>query len=193
MNDPAALPERLAKAALSSDLIRRADQIAEAAHAGQFRKDEETPYIDHPRCVAEWFLDYAERRQLSPEDIDQGVCAALLHDVVEDTQTTAADLKQAFPHPRMLELIALLTKSDTTTSAPARYYEQIAGDPSAVVLKTCDRIANLYDAAALPDTLENRAFWRKYARKSEAFVERIVRADTILGGELSRALYVVRT
>ncbi|MDQ2817497.1 MAG: HD domain-containing protein [Candidatus Eremiobacteraeota bacterium] len=192
LKDPAELPPMLANAIQSSALIRRADEIAAAAHAGQSRNDRVTPYIDHPRGVAEWFLDYAKRREFTVEKTEEGVCAALLHDVVEDTNLNAAALKQSFPQPRVLELVDLLTKADPSTSAPASYYDRIAAEPLAVALKGCDRISNLYDASVLEDTPENRAFWRKYARKTAASVEPLVRSDSILGPELSRALYALR-
>ena len=71
-------------------LVRDAYAFAEAAHAGQTRYSGE-PYITHPLAVAgalaEWQMDV------------QAVVAALLHDVMEDTAVTKAQIAQrvAFP------------------------------------------------------------------------------------------------
>ena len=70
-----------------SESVRAAFEVSRAAHAGQFRKSGE-PYILHPLAVAGilagWHLD------------PQALCAALLHDVVEDTETSNADIQARF-------------------------------------------------------------------------------------------------
>src|SRR4029078_5898929 len=66
-------------------LVRRAYDVAHAAHTGQFR-DEGTPYIVHPVRVAVSLVD--ELKLYSPILI----CSALLHDVIEDSDLTRADI-----------------------------------------------------------------------------------------------------
>ena len=65
-------------------LVERAFEFSESAHRGQFRKSGE-PYITHPLAVAsilsQWRLDA------------QGLAAALLHDVMEDTSVTKNELE----------------------------------------------------------------------------------------------------
>jgi (p)ppGpp synthase/HD superfamily hydrolase len=65
-------------------LVERAFEFSESAHRGQFRKSGE-PYITHPLAVAsilsEWQLDA------------EGLAAALLHDVMEDTSVTRSELE----------------------------------------------------------------------------------------------------
>src|SRR6478735_12343522 len=69
------------------DKIEQAYQVARQAHSGQYRASGE-PYITHPLAVAkilaEWHLD------------SQALMAALLHDVVEDTATTKAEIARSF-------------------------------------------------------------------------------------------------
>ncbi|MBW2459265.1 MAG: bifunctional (p)ppGpp synthetase/guanosine-3',5'-bis(diphosphate) 3'-pyrophosphohydrolase, partial [Deltaproteobacteria bacterium] len=69
------------------ETVRRAHGFASAAHDGQYRKSGD-PYFSHPLNVAciitELRLDGAS------------VCAALLHDVVEDTEVTSEDLEREF-------------------------------------------------------------------------------------------------
>ena len=65
-------------------LVERAFEFSESAHRGQFRKSGE-PYITHPLAVAsilsQWRLD------------SQGLAAALLHDVMEDTKVSKHEIE----------------------------------------------------------------------------------------------------
>src|SRR5438552_3472902 len=71
-------------------LVERAFAFSEHAHQGQFRKSGE-PYITHPLAVAsilsQWRLDA------------QGLAAALLHDVMEDTNVTKTEIESSFGKP----------------------------------------------------------------------------------------------
>ena len=69
------------------DLIGRAYEVAARCHQGQLRKSGD-PYISHPLAVAAIMAGLAVD--------DQTLCAAILHDTVEDTPLTAADLKREF-------------------------------------------------------------------------------------------------
>ena len=70
--------------------LETAYHFSEAAHNGQFR-DSGDPYISHPLAVAEilagWHLD------------GQALVAALLHDVMEDTAVTKAEIAETFGKP----------------------------------------------------------------------------------------------
>ena len=70
------------------DLMRRAYQLAHDAHANQKRMTGE-PYIIHPIAVAR--IVAVEMKLSAPP-----VCAAFLHDVVEDTDYTDEDMKRLF-------------------------------------------------------------------------------------------------
>lgn len=65
-------------------LTNKAMRLAYAAHQGQTDKSGQ-PYIFHPYHLAEQMTD------------EVSVCVALLHDVVEDTDLTLADLEREFP------------------------------------------------------------------------------------------------
>ena len=67
--------------------IRSAYEFAREMHDGQFRESGE-PYITHPLAVAGILVDLGM-------DTD-AICAALLHDVVEDTDATYDDVKKQF-------------------------------------------------------------------------------------------------
>jgi (p)ppGpp synthase/HD superfamily hydrolase len=119
------------------DLVRRAYRFARDAHRGQ-RRRHGTPYIEHPVDVA-WLAH--DRFGVRDGEV---LAAALLHDVLEDTDAT--DLS-AFP-ARTVELVELLTEPQP----PARArdgrgrYAQVWEDRDATVLKACDRLANLRDS-----------------------------------------------
>ena len=70
-----------------TDKIMRTYKLADAAHEGQMRSSGEK-YITHPLNVASILLDYCM-------DTDT-ICAALLHDVVEDTETSLEDIQKQF-------------------------------------------------------------------------------------------------
>ncbi|MGB9094757.1 MAG: HD domain-containing protein, partial [Gallionella sp.] len=70
--------------------VRVAIEFSRAAHQGQMRQSGH-PYISHPIAVA---------RILTPLHIDaQAIIAALLHDVVEDTDVTTDDVAEKFGKP----------------------------------------------------------------------------------------------
>jgi (p)ppGpp synthase/HD superfamily hydrolase len=80
---------RIEVAAARSPLVAEALAVATEAHAGQIRNGScGKPYIEHPVAVA----DLLERHGFG----EQVLAAALLHDVVEDSDTTVAELRERF-------------------------------------------------------------------------------------------------
>ena len=69
-------------------LIERAKAFAERKHAGQERKYTGEPYVTHVLAVAELVRSIGAREAM--------VAAAILHDTLEDTATTVAELEQEF-------------------------------------------------------------------------------------------------
>ena len=92
------------------DLVKKAHQVAEKAHSGQFRKSGE-PYISHPLSVAlilaELKLDYF------------CIVAAILHDCIEDTSVTKNDVKNDFGEQvaHIVEGVSKLTNLEFTSSS----------------------------------------------------------------------------
>lgn len=127
------------------DQILKAAQLAARAHAQQKRKTTNEPYINHPIRVAY----QCSLIGLSSEAIQ----AAFLHDVIEDTSVTQADLENDFS-PRVVELVLLLTQwwpDDAPVEIKRvevpKYLEKIAQDPEAVAIKLLDRADNVFDLA----------------------------------------------
>jgi (p)ppGpp synthase/HD superfamily hydrolase len=64
--------------------LKKIEKFAEEKHKGQFRRDGKTPYIEHPKRVAELL------------DTDEEKAVALLHDVLEDTDTNMNEIIKLF-------------------------------------------------------------------------------------------------
>ena len=108
---------------LYTPLTKKALKLAYAAHAGQVDKAG-MPYIFHPYEVA---------LQVQTEE---EVCAALLHDVVEDTDWTMEDLRAAGFPETVLEAIQLLTHDPAVPYLD--YVRSLCGNPIAVAVKRAD-------------------------------------------------------
>lgn len=130
-------------------LVKKAFQFADAAHLGQYRHSGE-PYITHPVAVAElcatWRLD-------APS-----IMAALLHDVIEDTRCTKADLVEKFGS-KVAELVEGLTKLDklefqSHAEAQAESFRKMfmamARDVRVILVKLADRTHNMRTLDAVP-------------------------------------------
>jgi guanosine-3',5'-bis(diphosphate) 3'-pyrophosphohydrolase len=124
------------------DHVRVAIEFSRAAHQGQMRQSGD-PYISHPIAVA---------RILTPLHIDaQAIIAALLHDVVEDTETTTAQVADKFGKP-VAELVDGLSKLDriqfeTREDAQAENFRKMllamARDVRVILIKLADRLHNM--------------------------------------------------
>lgn len=124
------------------DLITKAYELASSAHKDQ-KRISGYPYIMHPievaQTVAELKLD------------SESICAALLHDVVEDTEYTLDDVKERFGD-NVAELVDGLTKLDKLafTSQEERHMENMrkmflamTKDIRVIMIKFADRLHNL--------------------------------------------------
>jgi len=129
--------------------VKKAFQFSDASHLGQYRHSGE-PYITHPVAVAElcatWRLD-------APS-----IMAALLHDVIEDTGCTKADLVEKFGS-KVAELVEGLTKLDklefqSHAEAQAESFRKMfmamARDVRVILVKLADRTHNMRTLDAVP-------------------------------------------
>jgi len=122
--------------------VRVAIEFSRTAHQGQMRQSGD-PYVSHPIAVA---------RILTPLHIDaQAIIAALLHDVVEDTDVTSEDVAEKFGKP-VAELVDGLSKLDrirfeTREDAQAENFRKMllamARDVRVILIKLADRLHNM--------------------------------------------------
>jgi (p)ppGpp synthase/HD superfamily hydrolase len=127
-----------------SDFVARAHELATEAHEGQRRKDDGSPYITHPVTVA-GLLDDAGFS-------DEMIAAALLHDVVEDTDMDSETLQERFGE-RVAELVAALSEDKDISDYQDRkreHREQVEeSGPDAVAIYIADKLSNLRDMRAI--------------------------------------------
>ena len=162
-------------------LVRRAYELARSAHSGQMR-DEGTPYIVHPLRVAVSLVD--ELNLYSP----QLICSALLHDVIEDSDTTREDIAVVFGD-EIAEVVWLLTKLQEVGLREYLARIEAAADSGAPIVKLCDRLDNLRSVIHTPK-LDKK---RRYIRTTEEhYLPLAARTNRYLHDELSRSLEAAR-
>lgn len=139
-------------------LTSRAMRLAYEAHHGQTDKNG-IPYIFHPIHLAESMDD------------EISCCAALLHDVAEDTDVTLEMLSEMFP-PAVMDALRLLTHSDDVDYFD--YVRAIRTNPIAVKVKLAD-LAHNSDQSRCTDvslSKETLARWKqKYQKALEILME----------------------
>lgn len=125
----------------------RALQFASRKHSTQRRKDAEaSPYINHPIALVSIL---AVEAGIDDPDV---LCAALLHDTIEDTDTTRDELAGQFGNA-IADIVVEVT-DDKKLPKQARKQLQIEHAPAlsraAGLVKFADKIANLRDVADSP-------------------------------------------
>lgn len=139
-------------AAAESELIRDALELAERAHAGQVRSGSGgMAYIHHPVAVAELLAEHGYG--------EETVAAALLHDVVEDSETSVEEIAARFGQP-VAGLVEAMTDDESVEPYERRKEEhrrrvrEAAGDAAAIY--AADKLSNV------------RVLRRAYANEGEA-------------------------
>jgi GTP pyrophosphokinase len=127
--------------------IERAYEVAARLHAGQSRRSGD-PYITHPLAVATILAELG-----MPHDT---ICAALLHDTVEDTQYTIVQLREDFGE-EVAALVDGVTKLDKVKYGDAAQAETVrkmvvamSRDIRVLVIKLADRLHNMRTLRYLP-------------------------------------------
>jgi len=134
--------------------VEPAYRFAQKAHATQ-KRDDGTPYYHH---CARVMRNLVEMGETDPSVLK----AALLHDTLEDSNISQAELAARFGK-RTAELVGLLTKpplqnGESYDERNVRYLDGLKHDPGAVAIKVADRLDNLEDVHLVPD----RGFIRRY-------------------------------
>lgn len=124
-----------------SKLVFDAITYAAQCHEGQYRKGTEIPYIVHPVSMLRFLA-----RLGAPEELQ---AAAVLHDLLEDTDATFEDLQERFG-PRVAELVQGASERDKSLSWMERkqqtiHHAQESTDVELLVLKCADKLDNLTD------------------------------------------------
>lgn len=138
---------------MKSLLIQSAAIYARDAHRGQLRDDGQ-PFIVHPIAVARILEKVTDDENL--------IAAALLHDVIEDTDVTYEQLKANFG-PDIADLVHEVTKEGRQDSKG--YYFPRLKTQRGIMLKFADRLSNISDMQGWDDKrkahyLKKSKFWK---------------------------------
>jgi guanosine-3',5'-bis(diphosphate) 3'-pyrophosphohydrolase len=147
---------------LDLSLLFRALSFAARKHRTQKRKDHETPYINHPLEVTEILVTAGKIRDA------EVLAAAALHDTIEDTETSAEELRTAFGD-RVMSLVKECTDDKSLPKEERKRLQVVhAPDktPAAKAIKIADKISNMRDISERPPadwTLERKRNYIKWA------------------------------
>lgn len=152
------------------ELVIRAAAFAAHKHRDQRRKDiGATPYINHPLTLA---------RILSVEggvtDVAT-IAAALLHDTLEDTETTPAEIEEQFGH-EIRSIVEEVTDDKMLPKADRKRLQvehAASASRKAQLVKLADKIANLRDVATSPPDRWDLARRQEYFDWGKLVVDRL--------------------
>ncbi len=131
------------------ELIRKAYEFCVTMHKGQLRRSNEEYYI-HPVCVAEIVA------QLGLDS--ESVCAALLHDTVEDTDTTLEDIEKLFGDEVALIVdgvtkigrLSFVSKEEQQAESIRKMLIAMGKDIRVIIIKLADRLHNMRTIDFMP-------------------------------------------
>lgn len=156
----------------SNPLVAIAYKVAVNAHRSVNRKNGE-PYINHPLRVAQLVKDYPA----------ETVAVALLHDTVEDTELSIADLRMLFPES-VCRSVEALTHADDEEYAVA--IERVLGNHVAMVVKLADTLDNSSESQLeCFDEARRERKKAKYAKARKAILQVIESQNPLRDGIIS--------
>lgn len=145
---------------ITKDLVERATQVAVRAHKDQVRKTDNSPYVAHPLMVAR-MLDRAGYR-------DEVVAAAIVHDVLEDTDVTKEELTEQLGD----EVVQIVLAVSEDKSLPWEERKQLyvdtvaAASEDAAMVSLADKIHNMESLIAGHAKL-GPDIWKSFSRGKE--------------------------
>ena len=141
-----------------SEKLRKAVQFASHKHADQKREILNYPYITHPLMVMHLVSQYNNN--------DDVLCAAVLHDTIEDTETSLQEIKELFG-ARVARLVDLLTHDNALPydEKYTRYFERMFDNPDhdVLLIKSADMFYNLTDMITSYQTAGKEAFLNMFS------------------------------
>lgn len=137
------------------EILKRAYQFSSEAHTSQ-KRVEGSPYIEHPVAVASILADMKM-------DIAT-IAAGLLHDTIEDTNTTVKDIKDLFGEEVafLVEALTKLSKIEFKTKEEAqaenfrKMFLAMSEDVRVIMIKFADRLHNMRTLQHLPENKQQR-------------------------------------
>jgi len=142
------------------NLIEKATRIAVMAHQNQTRKGDNLPYIIHPFMVAMKLLKYGFS--------EETVAAALVHDVLEDTDFPEKELEKQLGN-KILKIVKSVTNDETLVweEKKKKYIETVRkGSIESKAVAVADKIHNLESLLAAYEQ-QGPKIWQKFNRGKE--------------------------
>ena len=160
-------------------LLFKALAFSAEKHRTQKRKDiDKSPYINHPIALA----NILAKRWVIDENV---LCAAILHDTIEDTKTTADELRKHFGEK--ITSIVLEVSDDKSLEKEVRKQLQIDHAASlskeAKLVKLADKIANITDIINTPPVKWTKERKLEYFAWAKAVVDNLRGVHQGLEGE----------
>ena len=132
------------------DMIRRAFEMCVLGHKGQFRKSKDEYYV-HPLSVAKIIV------QLGMDS--ESISAALLHDLVEDTETSIEDVKSLFGADVALIVdgvtkigrIQFISREEQQAESLRKMLIAMGKDIRVIIIKLADRLHNMRTIESMPE------------------------------------------
>jgi guanosine-3',5'-bis(diphosphate) 3'-pyrophosphohydrolase len=151
-------------------LMLKALAFAADRHSKQRRKDvDSSPYINHPISLANILCNEGYITDVNV------ICAALLHDTIEDTDTAAEELEAEFG--TTIRDIVIDVTDDKTLDKAVRKQRQIEHaahiSDTAKLVKLADKISNLRDVASCPPTEWSINRRREYFDWAKAVIDKL--------------------
>lgn len=162
----------------SQGLIDYAYRYAKLAHAGQKRKYTGEPYINHPIAVANLVASVTDDCEM--------ICAALLHDVVEDTDRTLVEIKAEFgvgisTLVGYLTDVSKLSDGNRATRKAIDLLHTASASPNAKTIKLADLIDNSQSIMA-----RDKGFAVVYMKEKNALLDVLTEGDRRLYEKASK-------
>ncbi len=150
-------------------LLFRALAFSAEKHTNQRRKDiDKTPYINHPISLA----NILAQRWVIDENV---LCAAILHDTIEDTETTVEELQEHFGEK--ITSIVLEVTDDKSLEKSVRKQKQVEHAATisyeAKLVKLADKIANISDIINMPPADWSTSRKKEYFDWAKAVVDNL--------------------
>jgi (p)ppGpp synthase/HD superfamily hydrolase len=170
---------------MNETFILKAAQFSSLKHRDQKRKDRAaSPYINHPISVA---LVISEIGNINDPEI---LAAALLHDTLEDTETSPEELKATFGE-KVCRMVEEVTDNKALSKAERKQRQiQHAAKLSqdAVLIKLGDKISNVIDVTNTPPADWSLKRRKEYLDWSEAVIENCPKVSKALEQHFAEVL-----
>lgn len=163
--------------------LKLAQEIVTQRHCWEnHQRYQSLPYTHHLQTVANFVTGYAVIEELPMDEVQDLILAGWLHDTVEDTKTKLKEIEELFGL-RVAALVGAVTNEpgENRRARHAATYPKIRAEPHAVLLKLCDRLANVQAGGGM---------LKVYRREQEDFRRALQTPGQydILWGVLERAL-----